>query len=70
MNNLDEMRRQMHDHLGAAPIPDASLAQYAELVAALSATIDKAARELEPEETAADFTALLESHAKAAADDA
>jgi len=70
MIRLDEMRRQIQDQLGANPIPDASLTQYAEIVASLSATIDRAARELKREETAADFAAFLESYAEAPTDDA
>jgi hypothetical protein len=66
---LDQMRARMRDTLGASPIPDASLTQYAALAVALSQTIDTAARGLAPEDAADDFTAFLEGFAEAARDD-
>lgn len=64
----EQMRAQLHEVLGACPIPDATLDQYATIIAGLSGTICNTAKTLRPEDTAADFAAFLDSFAEGADD--
>lgn len=66
--STEQMRAQMQELLGASPIPDASLAQYATMVAGLSGIIGAAAKDLHPEDDAAGFQTFLDSFAEGESD--
>ena len=66
--STEQMRAQMQELLGASPIPDASLAQYAAMVAGLTNIIGDTANRLRPEDEATGFAAFLDSFAEGQTD--